>query len=52
MYRGERSGDTCYSIAMMDFSNFIFEQGLTDIPLVGEKFMWSNESENQFFIFL
>jgi hypothetical protein len=31
----ERLGDSRQTQAMVDFSNFIFEQGLMDIPLVG-----------------
>jgi hypothetical protein len=31
---------------MMDFSDFIFEQGLMDLPLVGGSFMWSNNWES------
>jgi hypothetical protein len=27
---------------MMEFSDFIFEQGLTDLPLTGGSFTWSN----------
>jgi hypothetical protein len=27
---------------MLDFSNFIYEQGLMDLPLVGGTFTWSN----------
>jgi exonuclease III len=32
---------------MREFSNFIFEQGLMDIPLVGGKFSWSNNRDDQ-----
>jgi hypothetical protein len=34
-YPSEKSGASRYSPAMADFSAFIFEQGLLDIPLVG-----------------
>jgi hypothetical protein len=40
-----RLGDTRRSPAMM--SDFIFEWGLMDIPLVGGKFTWSSNHENQ-----
>ena len=33
-FPSERSGEGHFSLAMMDFSNFIFEQGLMDLPLV------------------
>jgi hypothetical protein len=46
-YPSERLGDTRHSLAMMEFSDFIFEQGLMDIPLVGGQFTWSNNCENQ-----
>jgi hypothetical protein len=43
-YPSERLGDTHYSLTMREFSDFIFEQGLMDIPLVGGKFTWSNNN--------
>jgi hypothetical protein len=33
--------------AMLDFSEFIFDQGLMDIPLVGGNFTWSNNRDLQ-----
>jgi hypothetical protein len=41
-FLNERSGEACFSLAMMEFYNFIFEQGLMDLPLVGRTFTWSN----------
>ncbi|XP_030930978.1 uncharacterized protein LOC115956836 [Quercus lobata] len=41
----ERSGSTSFTAAMWEFSNFIFEQGLIDIPLQGGSFTWSNTRE-------
>jgi hypothetical protein len=32
--------------AMMEFSDFIFEQGLMNLPLAGGTFTWSNNQEN------
>ncbi len=46
-YPSERSEDTCRSQAMMEFPDFIFDQGLMDIPLVGGKFMRSNNRDDQ-----
>lgn len=34
-FPSERSSDSSYSAAIAKFSNFIFMQGLVDIPLVG-----------------
>lgn len=45
-YSSERSGDTHFSSAILEFSEFIFEQGLMDIPLVGENFTWSNNCDS------
>jgi hypothetical protein len=38
----ERSGAIGFSAAMEEFSEFIFEQRLVDIPLQGGQFTWSN----------
>jgi hypothetical protein len=46
-YPSERSRDTHYSLAMREFSDFIFEEGLMDIPLVGYQFTWSNNRDDQ-----
>jgi hypothetical protein len=46
-FPSERSSDSNYSTAMMEFSDFIAEQGLVDIPLVGGQFTWSNNQENE-----
>jgi len=42
----ERSSDVCLNTAMMEFSDFIFEQGLMDLPLARGSFTWSNNQEN------
>jgi len=44
---GVRSGVTRSSPAMSELSDFIFDQILMDIPLVGGKFTWSNNHEDQ-----
>jgi hypothetical protein len=41
-FLSERSGDSRHSLAIVDFSDFIFEKGLLDTPLVSGKFTWSN----------
>lgn len=46
-YLSERSGDTCMFPAMWKFLDFIFEQGLMDIPLVDGKFTWSNNRDDR-----
>jgi exonuclease III len=46
-FPSERSSDSNYSTAMMEFSDFIAEQGLVDIPLVGGQFTWSNNQEEE-----
>jgi hypothetical protein len=40
----ERSGAARISPAMADFSDFILERGLMDLPLTGRSFTWSNLS--------
>jgi hypothetical protein len=39
-FSSERSGTTNLDSAMMEFSKFIFEQGLMDLPLAGGSFTW------------
>jgi hypothetical protein len=46
-FPSERSNDSNYSTAMMEFSDFIAEQGLVDIPLVEGQFTWSNNQEDK-----
>jgi exonuclease III len=46
-FPSERSCGSNYSTAMMEFSDFIAEQGLVDIPLVGGQFTWSNNQEDE-----
>lgn len=41
-FPSERSGAASFSIAMEEFSDFVFEQGLVDIPLQGGNFAWSS----------
>jgi hypothetical protein len=41
-FLSERSGDSRHSLAIADFSDFIFEKGLLDTPIVSGKFTWSN----------
>jgi exonuclease III len=42
----ERSGSASFCTVITDFSDFIFEIGLLDIPLQGGRFTWSNNREN------
>ena len=44
-FPSERSGSSNFTSAMHQFSAFIFEQSLIDLPLVGESFTWSNSRE-------
>jgi len=44
-FPAERSRDVRLNAAMMEFSNFIFEQDLMDLPLTGGPFTWSNNQE-------
>jgi endonuclease/exonuclease/phosphatase family metal-dependent hydrolase len=44
-FPAERSRDVRLNAAMMEFSDFIFEQDLMDLPLVGGPFTWSNNQE-------
>ena len=39
---GEQLRASRHTQAMIDFSNFIFEQGLIDLPMVGGRIRWSN----------
>ena len=38
-------GSNAFTAAMREFSNFISEQGLIDLPLQGGTFTWSNSRE-------
>jgi hypothetical protein len=40
--RVKEGGEARSSQAMVEFSEFICEQGLIDIPLVGGRSVWSN----------
>jgi hypothetical protein len=42
----ERLGEARSCQAMMEFSNFIFYQGLMDLPFVGGSFTWSNNRDS------
>ena len=44
-FPSERSGIANFSSAMLRFSDFISEQSLIDLPLVGGNFTWSNSRE-------
>jgi endonuclease/exonuclease/phosphatase family metal-dependent hydrolase len=46
-FPSEHSSDSNLSTGMMDFSDFISEQGLVDIPLAGGQFTWSNNQEDE-----
>jgi hypothetical protein len=46
-HSSERSSDSRQSPAMLDFSKFIFDQGLMHIPLVCGNFTWSNNRDSQ-----
>ena len=41
-FLSERLGSNSFTATMQEFSNFISEQGLIDLPLQGGAFTWSN----------
>jgi hypothetical protein len=41
-FPNERPGEARLCPTMMEFSDFIFNQGLMDLPLVGDTFIWLN----------
>lgn len=43
----KKLGESRQSVAMLEFLEFIFDQGLMDIPLVGGSFIWSDNRELQ-----
>jgi hypothetical protein len=45
-FPNERRAGGGTSSAMWDFSDFISDQGLLDLPLVGGRFTWSSNQEN------
>jgi hypothetical protein len=45
-FPSERSRVVRFSLAIMQFSDFISEKGLMNLPLVGESFTWSNNRES------
>jgi hypothetical protein len=44
-FPSERLGEAHFCPAMVEFFDFIFDQGLMDIPLVGGTFTWSNNQD-------
>ena len=44
-FPSERLGSNSFTPAMREFSNFISEQSLIDLPLQGGTFTWSNSRE-------
>ena len=44
-FLSERTGSEAFSSPMFEFSDFIFDYGLLDIPLAGGVFTWSNNRE-------
>ena len=44
-FPSENTGIASFTFAMHAFSDFIMEQGLIDIPLLGGNFTWSNNRE-------
>ncbi|KAK2985871.1 hypothetical protein RJ640_009941 [Escallonia rubra] len=42
----EKSGESDYSSAMVDFSFFVNDAGLLDLPLTGAKYTWTNNQRN------
>jgi hypothetical protein len=45
-FPAKRSSDVCLNFAILEFSNFNFEQGLMDLPLAGGLFTCYNNQEN------
>jgi len=45
-FPAKRLRDVRLNATMMEFSDFIFEQGLMDLPFAGESFMCSNNQKN------
>ena len=44
-FPSERLGSNAFTTTMWEFSNFILEQGLIDLPLQGGTFTWANSRE-------
>ena len=44
-FPSKRTGSKAFSPAMYDFSDFIFTNGLIDIPLIGGNYTWSNNRD-------
>jgi hypothetical protein len=42
VFPSEQWGEARLCQAMVEFSDFIFDQGLMDLPLMGRTFTWSN----------
>jgi hypothetical protein len=45
LFPSKRSGEACFSPAMMEFCDCIYELDLMDLLLVGETFTWSNNRD-------
>jgi hypothetical protein len=45
LFPNERSGEARFSTAMIEFSDFISDQGFVDLPLAGGMFAWSNNRD-------
>jgi hypothetical protein len=41
-FPSERLGEARLCRALVEFSDFVFEQGLMELPLAGGTFTWSN----------
>jgi hypothetical protein len=46
-FPSERLGDSSYFAAVVEFSDFIFVQGLVDVLIVRGQFTWSNNQESK-----
>ena len=44
-FSSERSGASRHRSAMREFSDFVSEQGMMDLPLVGGAYTWSNSQD-------
>ncbi|KAG6625187.1 hypothetical protein CIPAW_16G079100 [Carya illinoinensis] len=45
-FSSEQSGGSSFNSPMVDFSNFIYEQDLLDIPLTAGTYTWSSNREH------
>ena len=44
-FLSKRLDESCFCLIMMEFTNFIFDEGLMDIGLVRGTFTWSNKGD-------